>query len=138
MFVSSVCLRVFVCVDVIVVIICFFFSSRRRHTRCALVTGVQTCALPICHSVGLLCAGQESWMGSPTWLLQRTSPVKACSGDQTPNVAARRGSVTKRSRCFHPRDSLLRRHGWTASRDRTPDIRVRSPSAHFEDQAKTP
>src|SRR3546814_10752860 len=26
---------------------CFFFSNRRRHTRCALVTGVQTCALPI-------------------------------------------------------------------------------------------
>src|SRR3546814_13323399 len=32
---------------------CFFFSSRRRHTRCALVTGVQTCALPI--------------SGSPVW-----------------------------------------------------------------------
>src|SRR3546814_12075969 len=32
-----------------VVFVClfFFFSSRRRHTRCALVTGVQTCALPI-------------------------------------------------------------------------------------------
>src|SRR3546814_7369985 len=29
------------------VIFVFFFSSRRRHTRCALVTGVQTCALPI-------------------------------------------------------------------------------------------
>src|SRR3546814_1601885 len=28
----------------------FFFSSRCRHTRCALVTGVQTCALPICES----------------------------------------------------------------------------------------
>src|SRR3546814_8716621 len=28
----------------------FFFSSRRRHTRCALVTGVQTCALPISFS----------------------------------------------------------------------------------------
>src|SRR3546814_5419948 len=27
----------------------FFLSSRRRHTRCALVTGVQTCALPICY-----------------------------------------------------------------------------------------
>src|SRR3546814_7791626 len=26
---------------------CLFYSSRRRHTRCALVTGVQTCALPI-------------------------------------------------------------------------------------------
>src|SRR3546814_1788286 len=30
---------------------CFFFSSRRRHTRCALVTGVQTCALPISRKV---------------------------------------------------------------------------------------
>src|SRR3546814_5109265 len=29
---------------------CIFFSSRRRHTRCALVTGVQTCALPFCAS----------------------------------------------------------------------------------------
>src|SRR3546814_21026684 len=32
---------------VIRVLFLFFFSSRRRHTRCALVTGVQTCALPI-------------------------------------------------------------------------------------------
>src|SRR3546814_1269314 len=32
---------------VVVYIVFFFFSSRRRHTRCALVTGVQTCALPI-------------------------------------------------------------------------------------------
>src|SRR3546814_2933789 len=30
-----------------VVVMGYFFSSRRRHTRCALVTGVQTCALPI-------------------------------------------------------------------------------------------
>src|SRR3546814_10251802 len=32
----------------------FYFSSRRRHTRCALVTGVQTCALPICGDVSVL------------------------------------------------------------------------------------
>src|SRR3546814_4507323 len=32
----------------VLVVVFFFFSSRRRHTRCALVTGVQTCALPIC------------------------------------------------------------------------------------------
>src|SRR3546814_1240794 len=31
----------------------FFFSSRRRHTRCALVTGVQTCALPISYTQSL-------------------------------------------------------------------------------------
>src|SRR3546814_9636919 len=30
-----------------IIYVFFFFSSRRRHTRCALVTGVQTCALPI-------------------------------------------------------------------------------------------
>src|SRR3546814_6911437 len=31
----------------LLVLMFFFFSSRRRHTICALVTGVQTCALPI-------------------------------------------------------------------------------------------
>src|SRR3546814_714611 len=38
-----------VCVMIVwsLVFLCFFCSSRRRHTRCALVTGVQTCALPI-------------------------------------------------------------------------------------------
>src|SRR3546814_6576264 len=38
-------------------VVCFFFSSRRRHTRCALVTGVQTCALPIC-MLAILAAGK--------------------------------------------------------------------------------
>src|SRR3546814_4748518 len=39
-----------------------FFSSRRRHTRCALVTGVQTCALPIYAAV---CAQhRERWLVS--------------------------------------------------------------------------
>src|SRR3546814_2340698 len=41
-----------------VVFVLFFFSSRRRHTRCALVTGVQTCALPISHDacpIGDIC-----------------------------------------------------------------------------------
>src|SRR3546814_7195529 len=37
----------------------FFFSSRRRHTRCALVTGVQTCALPISQGLPLRDPGQE-------------------------------------------------------------------------------
>src|SRR3546814_5056853 len=34
----------------------FFFSSRRRHTSCALVTGVQTCALPICFRAHIVAA----------------------------------------------------------------------------------
>src|SRR3546814_9826325 len=40
----------------------FFFSSRRRHTRCALVTGVQTCALPIC-GIGRGTAERAPWIG---------------------------------------------------------------------------
>src|SRR3546814_1949159 len=37
----------------------FFFSSRRRHTRCALVTGVQTCALPICRGGSITGRGAD-------------------------------------------------------------------------------
>src|SRR3546814_4653134 len=37
--------------------VAFFCASRRRHTRCALVTGVQTCALPI--SLGITAGGAE-------------------------------------------------------------------------------
>src|SRR3546814_2688038 len=49
---SVVSVLVPICVDniyfeFVLLVVCFFFSSRRRHTRCALVTGVQTCALPI-------------------------------------------------------------------------------------------
>src|SRR3546814_7832455 len=36
------------------VLVYFFFSSRRRDTRCALVTGVQTCALPIFDGEGTM------------------------------------------------------------------------------------
>src|SRR3546814_4136982 len=40
------CALLVIC-GVLCLVVFFFFSSRRRHTRCALVTGVQTCALPI-------------------------------------------------------------------------------------------
>src|SRR3546814_4131291 len=39
----------------------FFFSSRRRHTRCALVTGVQTCALPISNRASIEQDGSEPY-----------------------------------------------------------------------------
>src|SRR3546814_9800548 len=41
----------------------FFFSSRRRHTRCALVTGVQTCALPISKMRSTLGNGRANCQG---------------------------------------------------------------------------
>src|SRR3546814_10498261 len=46
----------------------FFFPSRRRHTRCALVTGVQTCALPI---------SQQMHGDGPTPVAQQTCGDKA-------------------------------------------------------------
>src|SRR3546814_2589915 len=45
----------------------FFFSSRRRHTRCALVTGVQTCALPI------LVSGRSRTVGAITPTMENPS-----------------------------------------------------------------
>src|SRR3546814_9239821 len=39
--------------------VCFFFSSRRRHTSCALVTGVQTCALPIYQQLAVVGHGER-------------------------------------------------------------------------------
>src|SRR3546814_10361203 len=44
----------------LLVICFFFFSSRRRHTRCALVTGVQTCALPISAGGHTVFAGRRN------------------------------------------------------------------------------
>src|SRR3546814_5707504 len=72
------------CVCCVCVCFLFFFASRRRHTRCALVTGVQTCALPICRrsqkgpsvlllvAFGLL-AGGSLGLGASYWM-ERGSP----------------------------------------------------------------
>src|SRR3546814_5112463 len=51
----------------------FFFSSRRRHTRCALVTGVQTCALPIYFRLTEMQAaiGLQQLGKLPQWLAAR-------------------------------------------------------------------
>src|SRR3546814_19563695 len=45
---------------------CFFFSSRRRHTICALVTGVQTCALPISYLAVAAAAGPNEKQSNST------------------------------------------------------------------------
>src|SRR3546814_6563315 len=62
---------------------CFFFSSRRRHTRCALVTGVQTCALPIFGFVRHPSAVAPAHPGAGTVVPQRTpgGAAEALDGD---------------------------------------------------------
>src|SRR3546814_6898817 len=45
----------------------FVFSSIRRHTRCALVTGVQTCALPILRASMNFDAMRTTWRPNKAW-----------------------------------------------------------------------
>src|SRR3546814_8250974 len=52
----------------------FFYSSRRRHTRCALVTGVQTCALPISRREGM---GRQAGQAAPAGALSPTRGLPA-------------------------------------------------------------
>src|SRR3546814_6216563 len=58
----------------------FFCASRRRHTRCALVTGVQTCALPILSSIAR--RSSESWQVTATGKIGHSSGIfSADAGD---------------------------------------------------------
>src|SRR3546814_9040334 len=67
----------------------FFFSCRRRHTRCALVTGVQTCALPISVTQGKRTvegddarAVAERMIGMPIELGRRLETLQARAAKQ--------------------------------------------------------
>src|SRR3546814_5601385 len=65
------CFRSVMCV----IDVAFFFSSRRRHTRGALVTGVQTCALPISSSRAACWSGGTERGHSPIPARRRARAV---------------------------------------------------------------
>src|SRR3546814_4274743 len=67
----------------------FFFSSRRRHTSCALVTGVQTCALPISTTIGRL-ASMASSVAVPE--ASRTTSAATIAVRAWPSRSRGRGS----------------------------------------------
>src|SRR3546814_6626289 len=81
---------------------CVFFSSRRRHTRCALVTGVQTCALPISYAIerAMDALAREVGIGPDELRRRNFIPTEAFpynsvgglvfdSGDYAPNPSGR-------------------------------------------------
>src|SRR3546814_9833240 len=83
-----------------------FFSSRRRHTRCALVTGVQTCALPIWairstavnppgHTARLNPGGFISNQSSKGQIMQRVDCQVRLSGKLTHTVGKKNISVAE-------------------------------------------
>src|SRR3546814_6431612 len=61
-----------------IVVLCkiLVFPSRRRHTRCALVTGVQTCALPILprHGITVKTSGRRGWR---SWRINKNGADRA-------------------------------------------------------------
>src|SRR3546814_20994004 len=68
----------------------FFFSSRRRHTRCALVTGVQTCALPI----SLAASGLRNFWASLRHTLRERPDVVISTGAGSALFTALLGRLT--------------------------------------------
>src|SRR3546814_8045158 len=92
---------------VVVFFLCvyFFFSSRRRHTRCALVTGVQTCALPICSLAsaamraitGLPAGRSAEVIGGPLARIRAASPSPFRYG----------GAARKNESVRHQNDSAI-------------------------------
>src|SRR3546814_7674268 len=68
-----------------------FFSSRRRHTRCALVTGVQTCALPIS------CVEAADDAGDERFEVDRDSIPTEVHLERSQTIAQRLGSAGERS-----------------------------------------
>src|SRR3546814_6895957 len=106
----SLVLFVFMTVLQIHVLLVFFFSSRRRHTRCALVTGVQTCALPI---YGIF-PGTE-FNGVPARLFQSVGdfhPDKPFVLDKQCSAIQFKGSDVKRCARITNRNI----HDWVARR----------------------
>src|SRR3546814_11671055 len=90
------CLLVITSVLIIVVLVLFlfFFSSRRRHTRCALVTGVQTCALPI-----FFCTAGSGIMRSEAPPAEAVSPSRGYGVTKAP---ARKGDADEGEQGFIP------------------------------------
>src|SRR3546814_9633346 len=83
----------------------FFFSSRRRHTRCALVTGVQTCALPISEQRKRLL----SYIWADQWpRLERVAMALEHAGrGGPPPEQIHAGDFVARELAARPRDAAL-------------------------------
>src|SRR3546814_3647492 len=100
----------------------FFFSSRRPHTICALVTGVQTCALPIYGNI-LIGAGGALHVIKLAWGTRVS--CGACGGRTAPPARAPAPAIRRRQpapgvvgRRWRPCTPALRR--WRAIRPAQP------------------
>src|SRR3546814_7825263 len=102
---------VYVCVLLCSVRVFFFFSSRRRHTRCALVTGVQTCALPILMGVRAILAYPRIRLAAnqAQRLAQYLAGLAREPGMPTVTLGLQVGQVPE---SFHALNDRERQAGW--------------------------
>src|SRR3546814_1555397 len=92
-------------------VVCFFFTSRRRHTRCALVTGVQTCALPVLRRDRRERLGREhlhQLTTEPVVLQPRGDVVVTADEPEAEKAGRRRGRPGDRVLAPQPRVSAVR------------------------------
>src|SRR3546814_3911581 len=94
----------------------FFFSSRRRHTRCALVTGVQTCALPISRGTVVPWVVQTDRLGQT----QAVAPAEADYQPTDPQIAFHLARFVEQVRSI-PSDAIIVRQNWLRAYDFTTD-----------------
>src|SRR3546814_20698328 len=100
---------------------CFFFSSRRRHTRCELVTGVQTCALPIYLRCDLALTHDDVVRAQPVQMLHLFLRVGARDDGEVRMAGARLLHDLSRVISFGYRDKQL---GGGRNPRRLPDLVV--------------
>src|SRR3546814_9976063 len=104
----------------------FFFSSRRRHTRCALVTGVQTCALPIWFAAALVFQSARGtvvpWVVQTDRLgqTQAVAPAEADYQPTDPQIAFHLARFVEQVRSI-PSDAIIVRQNWLRAYDFTTD-----------------
>src|SRR3546814_9266055 len=93
-----------ICNCICLFVMILFYSSRRRHTRFALVTGVQTCALPICFT--------DQYLGpkhSPLTQVECNQDIFLIYNQLTITVKAFMGQVCKGKKLYNQRSRLDRK-----------------------------
>src|SRR3546814_4462621 len=103
----------------------FFFSSRRRHTRCALVTGVQKCALPISKVLADALQGEARWWNDRPHAEERALASVSKHGGAQAQATVSRRSAPSTSGSANPTSSRRGRSAERSARCRTIPPRTR-------------
>src|SRR3546814_10370792 len=106
----------------------FFFSSRRRHTRCALVTGVQTCALPI-YDLREIFAPWEGFGANPNskWDKPRWDMIRAHEAKTGQKFKPAKAHILKGEHLAKARELAAKHHpAWDRLKESAQNLHTRN------------